>query len=640
MQVESSIGRASVLSATVSALQAFWPALGVLAGEVAAAREDFRPLRAIWRRHRALPEMWDLDTGAPVSYAADAPLRPELIEAALSLFGATGAPEYVRFGAAVLTALNDVSRVPCGYAAVGNMMSGHLDDRMVRSRDDGGGAPTLAARRPQDSYFLSETAKYLFMLFDGALLPEGHGVFYDARLGCAGGGTGDCRSHRALPERHFYVGAADNRTALCEALACGSGAAVSCCAADDCDEGVFLCRSTPLPPRGLRAEDAAGALPLHRRLALRVRSGRSAFAAAPLRWAEYVLSTEGHMFALRGVVPVRTSTSVLAARSRVWRYEPPMASRAAVPAGGGGGGARRECATVDRYDERAAAEGVHAAAPAATPPPLLPTQQQEQRRRPGRADDGATGSVPASDGAPPALAVRGDRCAGGGDPGGLAAVWAADMGVGGTFVRVLVSCVRRSGVAECDARAPLPFAQLDVSVARSGGAEGFIVEASPAMFGPRIGATGVTGPMVVAVPADACGAMDVAAVAGAVVVAARGGCSFVAKAVAVGAAGARALLVLDDGGEDGPSVMADDGSGRVVGVPCALLGSAGAAAVRQRLAGGGAMGWLHEGPAAGRVTEALGGGGHEMVRAVEGVLADAVAAADAAMHATSAGGGA
>lgn len=44
-------------------------------------------------------------------------------------------------------ALQSKSRVECGYASIGDVRSGALDDRM-------------------DSYFLSETLKYLFLLFD------------------------------------------------------------------------------------------------------------------------------------------------------------------------------------------------------------------------------------------------------------------------------------------------------------------------------------------------------------------------------------------------------------------------------------------------------------------------------------------
>lgn len=81
-------------------------------------------------------------------YGRDSPLRPELAESALALYRATGGSTlYLGAGADMFRALQSKSRVECGYASIGDVRSGALDDRM-------------------DSYFLSETLKYLFLLFD------------------------------------------------------------------------------------------------------------------------------------------------------------------------------------------------------------------------------------------------------------------------------------------------------------------------------------------------------------------------------------------------------------------------------------------------------------------------------------------
>ena len=80
-------------------------------------------------------------------YGRDSPLRPEMAESTLALFRATGATRYLRAGADLLRALQKKSKVPCGYASVGDVSTGVLDDRM-------------------DSYFIAETLKYLFLLFD------------------------------------------------------------------------------------------------------------------------------------------------------------------------------------------------------------------------------------------------------------------------------------------------------------------------------------------------------------------------------------------------------------------------------------------------------------------------------------------
>ncbi len=53
----------------------------------------------------------------------------------------------MNFGKEALYSLQNSSRAPCGYAAIADVRSGRLDDRM-------------------DSYFLSETLMYLYLLFD------------------------------------------------------------------------------------------------------------------------------------------------------------------------------------------------------------------------------------------------------------------------------------------------------------------------------------------------------------------------------------------------------------------------------------------------------------------------------------------
>ena len=69
------------------------------------------------------------------------------MESAYHLFVATRKVTYLEYGRDVLWALQNRSKVKCGYAAVGDVNTGRLDDRM-------------------DSYFLAETLKYLYLLFD------------------------------------------------------------------------------------------------------------------------------------------------------------------------------------------------------------------------------------------------------------------------------------------------------------------------------------------------------------------------------------------------------------------------------------------------------------------------------------------
>lgn len=144
-------GRAAPRAPVVlSPLAAWYPGAEVLAGRPGDARAHWRGLAAAWALHAALPEGYDVGAGRPVPWARDAPLRPELAESTFLLYAATRDAALVRHAAAQLDALTAASRVRCGFAAVADVESGRLDDRM-------------------DSFFISETLRYLFQTFDAAL---------------------------------------------------------------------------------------------------------------------------------------------------------------------------------------------------------------------------------------------------------------------------------------------------------------------------------------------------------------------------------------------------------------------------------------------------------------------------------------
>lgn len=151
-EVDMHKGREQPYSYYVSALQAFWPALQVLAGHVSSAKETFAGLLRIWSKFSALPDIYDHSTQSLLTYAVDYPLRPELVESAYYLYGATLDPDYLQFGQKFFLSLQNRSRAACGYASIADVSSGRLDDRM-------------------DSYFLAETLKYLYLLFDEGLPP-------------------------------------------------------------------------------------------------------------------------------------------------------------------------------------------------------------------------------------------------------------------------------------------------------------------------------------------------------------------------------------------------------------------------------------------------------------------------------------
>jgi len=130
----------------IDSLQAFWPALQVIAGDVSNAIENHARYLDIWRRVGFLPEVYFPMQQAFDKRNGEYPLRPEFVESTLFLSGSTGRSFYRRVGAEVLTSLQTSTRTSCGFASI-NVVKGRLGDRM-------------------DSYFLAETLKYLYLLFD------------------------------------------------------------------------------------------------------------------------------------------------------------------------------------------------------------------------------------------------------------------------------------------------------------------------------------------------------------------------------------------------------------------------------------------------------------------------------------------
>jgi hypothetical protein len=89
-------------------------------------------------------------------------MRPEVIESLFYLFRATGDPMYREWGWSIFRAIEMHSKLPEGYVAVNSAL--HI--------------PPLLGRK-MESFFIAETLKYLFLLFedDPKLLPLDKWVF-------------------------------------------------------------------------------------------------------------------------------------------------------------------------------------------------------------------------------------------------------------------------------------------------------------------------------------------------------------------------------------------------------------------------------------------------------------------------------
>ncbi|XP_019094455.1 PREDICTED: alpha-mannosidase I MNS5-like [Camelina sativa] len=82
----------------LTSLQAFWPGLQVLAGDIAAANSTHREFFHVWEKFGVLPERYLLDHQMIHPTMKYYPLRPELAESTFYLYQATKDPWYLDVG--------------------------------------------------------------------------------------------------------------------------------------------------------------------------------------------------------------------------------------------------------------------------------------------------------------------------------------------------------------------------------------------------------------------------------------------------------------------------------------------------------------------------------------------------------------
>ncbi|EJS43372.1 mnl1p [Saccharomyces arboricola H-6] len=147
----------------IDSLSAFFPGLQVLAGDVDDAIAKHLMFLKIWNTFGGIPERWlfrppelfppsslgksvpfDLNTILPLEWY---PLRPEFFESTYFLYRATKDPFYLNIGVHLLRDLKQRFKSKCGFAGFQNVITGELQDRM-------------------ETFVLSETLKYLYLLFD------------------------------------------------------------------------------------------------------------------------------------------------------------------------------------------------------------------------------------------------------------------------------------------------------------------------------------------------------------------------------------------------------------------------------------------------------------------------------------------
>jgi hypothetical protein len=139
------------------ALDAFFPAVLVMAGENDRATKLQESCMKMWNARGIEPEQFDyraMTVASPRFF-----LNPEIFESTYYLYHATGDPYYLRMGQKLFDSLKAYCRVPAGYSELKNVITKERSDRM-------------------ESYFFAETLKYLFLLFaPPEILPFGTAVF-------------------------------------------------------------------------------------------------------------------------------------------------------------------------------------------------------------------------------------------------------------------------------------------------------------------------------------------------------------------------------------------------------------------------------------------------------------------------------
>lgn len=129
----------------LDSLSAFWPGLQVVAGNIEDAIKSHLVYWHLWQKHSAMPEGFNY-VNKTLEWAGY-PLRPEFIESTYWLYRATRDDFYLEVGQRILKDLKRRTKVGCGFAVLHNIQTGAREDRM-------------------ESFMLSETLKYLYLLFD------------------------------------------------------------------------------------------------------------------------------------------------------------------------------------------------------------------------------------------------------------------------------------------------------------------------------------------------------------------------------------------------------------------------------------------------------------------------------------------
>ncbi|XP_019872815.1 ER degradation-enhancing alpha-mannosidase-like protein 2 [Aethina tumida] len=141
------MNKAQVTLPVFQSLEAYWPGVLSLIGETSSAMRTLHNYHQVWGQYGFTPEFYNIPQSEAGTNRETYPMRPELIESIMYLYRATGDPFLLEAGEDILRSIQHSARTPCGYATIKDVRDHRKEDRM-------------------ESFFLAETTKYLYLLFD------------------------------------------------------------------------------------------------------------------------------------------------------------------------------------------------------------------------------------------------------------------------------------------------------------------------------------------------------------------------------------------------------------------------------------------------------------------------------------------
>lgn len=142
-----SMTKGQVTLPVFQSLDAYWPGVLSLFGEIGDAMKSLHNYHRVWKQFGFTPEFYNIPQAEAGTNREGYPLRPELIESVMYLYRATRDPYLIQVGVDILKSMQHSAKTTCGYATINDVRDHRKADRM-------------------ESFFLAETTKYLYLLFD------------------------------------------------------------------------------------------------------------------------------------------------------------------------------------------------------------------------------------------------------------------------------------------------------------------------------------------------------------------------------------------------------------------------------------------------------------------------------------------